>query len=64
MPDLPGAGRKPCTTPSGREASAPHTARLRPARGELLLADTVFAEVDRLGAISAIVPFGGRAGAG
>ena len=55
---------EPCTTPSGREASAPHTARLRPARGELLLADAVFAELDRLGAVGATVPFGGRAGAG
>ena len=55
---------EPCRTPSGREAFAPHTARVRPARGELLLADAVFAELDRLGAVCATVPFGGRAGAG
>jgi hypothetical protein len=55
---------EPCTTPSGREVSAPHAARLRPARGELLLADAVFAELDRLGAVGATVPFGGRAGVG
>jgi hypothetical protein len=54
---------EPFTTPSGPEASAPHTARLRLARDELLLADAVFAELDRLDAIGATVPFGGRAGA-
>ena len=53
-----------CTTPSGRESSAPHTTRLRPSRGELLLADAVFAGLDRLGAVGATVPFGGGAGAG
>lgn len=55
---------EPCTTPSGREASAPHASRLRSSRGELLLADAVFAELDRLGAVGAVVPFGGRASAG
>jgi hypothetical protein len=53
LPHLPGIGPRAVPTPSGREASAPHTARLRPARGELLLADAVFAELDRLGAVGA-----------
>lgn len=37
---------------------------MRAPRGELLLLEDVFAELDRLGAVVATVPFGGRAGAG
>lgn len=55
---------EPCRTPSGREPSAPHAARLRPFRGELLLATAVFAELDGLDAVGAVVRFGGRAGSG
>ena len=53
-----------CATPSGRDASAPHTARLRPSRTELLVTDAVFAELDRLGVVSAAASFDGRSGAG
>jgi hypothetical protein len=52
-----------CRTPSGREASRPHAARLRRARGELLH-DDVWEKLDRRGATIAVVPFSGRAGAG
>jgi hypothetical protein len=52
-----------CRTPSGREASRPHTARLRRARGELPH-DDVWEKLDRRGATIAVVPFSGRAGAG
>jgi hypothetical protein len=52
-----------CRTPSGREASRPHTARLRRARGELLRED-VWEKLERRGATVAVVTFSGRAGAG
>lgn len=52
-----------CRTPSGREASGPHTARLRRARGELLHED-VWERLERRGATIAVVPFSGCAGAG
>jgi len=53
-----------CRTPSGREASRIHEARLRPARDELLAPDNVWAELERRGATIATVPFNGRAGRG
>jgi hypothetical protein len=52
-----------CRTPSGREASGAHTARLARARGELSRED-VWEELERRGAAIAIVPFWGRAGQG
>ena len=58
---LPG---DPCHTPSGREASHPHTARLRPGRGELAARQAVWDELERCGASIAVVPFSGSAGHG
>ena len=52
-----------CRTPSGREASRPHTARLQRGRWDLV-GDEVWEELQRRGATVAIVPFSGRAGAG
>ncbi len=52
-----------CRTPSGREASRTHTARLTPGRHELH-GEAVWAGLVRLGATIAAVPFGGRAGRG
>ncbi len=54
----------PCHTPSGREASQPHTARLRPGRSELATRQAVWEELGRRGATVAVVPFSGRAGQG
>ncbi len=54
----------PCPTPSGREASRPHTARLRPGRDELVTRGAVWEELERRGAMVAVVPFSGRAGSG
>jgi hypothetical protein len=54
----------PCHTPSGREASRPHTARLRPGRRELAGREAVWEELERRGATVAVVPFSGRAGLG
>lgn len=54
----------PCHTPSGREASGPHTARLRPGRGELVLHREVWEELENRSAVIAVVPFSGRAGQG
>lgn len=53
-----------CSTPSGREASRVHTARLRPARRELVWRAAVWDELERRGANVAVVPFLGRAGSG
>jgi hypothetical protein len=53
-----------CETPSGREASAPHTARLRPGRRELAARRGVWEELERRGVTRAVVPFSGRAGDG
>ena len=58
---LPG---DPCHTPSGREASQPHTARLRPGWHELAARRAVWEELERRGATIAVVPFSGRAGHG
>ena len=44
-----------CRTPSGREASRIHEARLRPSRYELLARDDVWAELERRGATIACV---------
>ena len=55
---------EPCRTPSGREASRVHTARLRPSRSELAWWLDVIAELERRGAVVAVVPFAGRAGRG
>ncbi len=54
----------PCHTPSGREATRPHTARLRPGRGELAARQAVWDELERCGASIAVVPFSGSAGHG
>lgn len=53
-----------CSTPTGRPASRVHTARLRPARRELLWRPAVWEELERRGATVALVPFWGRAGSG
>ena len=58
---LPG---DPCHTPSGREASQPHAARLRPGRRELAAREAVWEELERRGVTVAVVPFSGRAGEG
>ena len=58
---LPG---DPCHTPSGREASQPHAARLRPGRRELAARQAVWEELERRGVTIAVVPFSGRAGGG
>jgi hypothetical protein len=53
-----------CSTPSGRPAPRVHTARLRPARRELVWRPAVWEELERRGATVAVVPFWGRAGRG
>lgn len=53
-----------CSAPTGREASRVHTARLRPARRELVWRPAVWEELERRGATVAVVPFWGRAGSG
>ena len=52
-----------CRTPSGRAAAAPHAARLRPGRRELVR-DEVWDALEQRAARSASVAFSGRAGAG
>jgi hypothetical protein len=54
-----------CSTPTGREASRVHTARLRRARRELVWRPAVWEELERRGAARrgasvALVPFSGR----
>jgi len=56
--------QEPCRTPSGREASGPHTARLRPGRYELLARPSVWQALEQRGATIATVPFAGHAGEG
>jgi len=58
---LPG---DPCRTPSGREASRIHQARLRPGQRELLSDESIWQELEARGATVATVPFSGRAGRG
>jgi len=53
-----------CATPTGREASQVHVARLRPARWELVWRPAVWEALERRGASVAVVPFWGRAGRG
>ena len=59
-----GLSGESCHTPSGREASRPHVARLHPGRGELAARQAVWEELERRGAMIAVVPFSGRAGDG
>jgi hypothetical protein len=54
---------EPCRTPTGREASQIHVARLRPGRFELTRS-AAWDELERRGATVASVPFSGRAGRG
>jgi hypothetical protein len=53
---------EPCRTPTGRRAGRPHTARLGPARGELLVGEQVWQELGRWGADVALVRFSGGGG--
>lgn len=53
-----------CRTPSGREASRTHAARLRCGRDELVGGWAVWEELARRGATAALVGLGGRAGRG
>jgi hypothetical protein len=53
-----------CSTPTGRPASQIHTARLRPARWELVSRPAVWDELERRRVSVATVPFRGRAGQG
>ena len=55
---------EPCRTPSGREASQVHSARLWGGRDELLWGAAVWEELEQRGATMAIVPSWGRAGRG
>ena len=55
---------EPCRTPSGREASRVHAARLRLGRCELLSLQAVWDELERRQVTIAVVPFSGRAGKG
>ncbi len=48
-----------CRTPSGRQASQPHTARLQRGRRELLAEEQVWEELERWGAAAALVRFSG-----
>lgn len=53
-----------CRTPSGRQASHTHQARLRPGRHELVSDESVWQAIEERGATVASVPFSGRAGRG
>jgi hypothetical protein len=53
-----------CSTPTGRPASQVHTARLRPARWELVSGAAVWDKLERRGVSVATVPFRGRSGQG
>jgi hypothetical protein len=53
-----------CSTPTGTPASQVHTARLHPARWELVSRAAVWDELERRGVSVATVPFRGRAGQG
>jgi hypothetical protein len=55
---------EPCRSPSGREASNTHEARLRPGRCELVTDRSVRRELEARRAMIATVPFSGRAGRG
>ena len=60
-PTCKAAAGEPCRTPSGREASRTHEARLRPGGRELLSGNAVWQELEARGATVATVLFGGRA---
>ena len=64
MSDLQGAPRRALLTPTDRPASQVHTARLHPARREMVSRTSVWDELERRGASVATVPFRGRAGQG
>jgi hypothetical protein len=49
-------------SPSGREFSRIHQARLRPDRGHLISGESVWQELEARGATVATVPFSGRGG--
>lgn len=53
-----------CHTPSGRESSRSHQARLGAGRRELVTDESVWQELKARGATIATVPFSGRAGHG
>jgi hypothetical protein len=57
----PGAG---CVTPTGRPATRVHSARLRPARWQLVWRPAIWEELERRGTTLAVVPFSGSAGSG
>jgi hypothetical protein len=63
-PTCKAPSREHCSTPTGRPASQVHTARLRPARWELVSRAAVWNELERRGVSVATVPFRGRAGQG
>lgn len=58
------SGGEDCSTPTGRPAAQVHTARLRPARWELVSRAAVWDELERRRVSVAAVPFRGRAGQG
>src|SRR5450755_4940124 len=62
MPVLKGADRALCRTPTGRQAGAPHTARLSYGRRELFADEDVWQELERCGATVALVRFSGGGG--
>src|SRR5450631_4866997 len=62
MPVLKGADRALCRTPTGRQAGAPHTARLSYGRRELFAEEDVWRELERWGATVALVRFSGGGG--
>ena len=51
-----------CRTPTGRQAGAPHTARLSYGRRELFADEDVWRELERWGATVALVRFSGGGG--
>ena len=51
-----------CRTPTGRRAAQPHTARLYPGRRELFAEQGVWEELERWGAVTALVRFSGGGG--
>ena len=51
-----------CRTPTGRQAGAPHTARLSYGRRELFAEEDVWRELERCGATVALVRFSGGGG--
>jgi hypothetical protein len=63
-PTCKAAAGEPCRTPSGRDASRIHEARLRLGRRELRSAEAVWQELEARGATIAAVVFSGRAGRG